>query len=170
MKVFLKGVYFLYCGKDIVYVGKSNDIYRRIYEHSSGRAKGTKKEFDSWEYFEFEDDISMSKFEEFCISLFNPKYNKDIPHVYFCEKRNTDIDEAKDLYDYMSSTLTNDLDNAFCVPKGTFYSLIENGRIDSKYIIENPWFDIPLLRRIKNDFIIENYEKLKNLRAKMNLD
>ena len=77
MKAIIAGVYFLFDGKEIVYVGQSADIFRRIYEHSSGRAKGEKKKFDTWEYIEITDEAERFRVENFLILSLRPKYNID---------------------------------------------------------------------------------------------
>jgi len=67
------GVYFLISGDDIVYVGRSKSIHRRIREHVSDKTK----EFDSFcimecEYYE------SRRLEIVYIGKFNPRYNKDL--------------------------------------------------------------------------------------------
>jgi hypothetical protein len=77
VKAIIAGVYFLFDGKDIVYVGQSADIFRRIYEHSSGRAKGEKKKFDTWESIEISDEAERFRAEHLLILALRPKYNID---------------------------------------------------------------------------------------------
>ena len=68
MKVVTKGVYFLFDDKQLVYIGESDNIYRRIGQHIY---EGTKK-FDSFEIFPCND---RKKLEGFLIRTLKPKYN-----------------------------------------------------------------------------------------------
>ena len=58
MKVVTKGVYFLFDDKQLVYIGESDNIYRRIGQHIYD---GTKK-FDSFEIFPCNDRKSWKAF------------------------------------------------------------------------------------------------------------
>lgn len=166
MEVFLKGVYFLYDGDEIVYVGKSGDIYRRIYEHSSGRAKGEKKKFDSWKYVRIDDEDERAEFEEICINMFRPKYNIDRRTYSLTVTRKSTIahyekkegKEARELYDYMRSISPEDLDRYMGIQKGTWYEAIYNGMVDKRYLIKDNLFHT----RISNDFIVDYGERLIN--------
>ena len=73
------GVYFLYDQGELVYVGQSNDIYRRISEHSHGRVKPgqTIKQFDEWKYIQCDDEELRCAVEYAFISYSHPKYNED---------------------------------------------------------------------------------------------
>lgn len=172
MEVFLKGVYFLYDGDKIVYIGKSGDIYRRIYEHSSGRAKGEKKKFDSWRYIPIEDEFGRSQFEEICIRMFNPKYNIDRREHFAGMSREEQIDffektepvDAQELYLYTKSVSPEDLDR-FVGIRGAFNKLIEQGRIDKKYLIFDG--DIFNRTRIRNEFILDYGGKIIEYKKKM---
>ena len=79
MKPVLDGVYFLIKNHEVIYVGQSKDIYRRISEHRTGtpKRKGPPKDFDTWEYFETESDEQKEVLEYFLIQLLKPKLNVD---------------------------------------------------------------------------------------------
>lgn len=139
MKAVVSGIYFLFDGDNIVYVGQSADIYRRIYEHSSGRAKGDKKTFDSFEFFEVDDEQERKRMEALLIRLMRPKYNIDIPDACCCafkdNGRNTEkihrIEYFIQRFDEYSHTMSfSDCDMLFGVPRGTFFKLAEDGEIE----------------------------------------
>lgn len=79
MKPVLKGIYFLIKNGEIVYVGQSSDIYRRISEHRLGvpKRKGPPKDFDEWDYYEIEDEDKRDVVEYFLINLLKPRLNID---------------------------------------------------------------------------------------------
>ena len=81
------GIYMLYDKNELVYIGETNDIYRRISEHANGRRKPGQqiKEFDHWAYIECNDEKARKKFENFLILLYKPKYNEDLSYRYFGE-------------------------------------------------------------------------------------
>lgn len=68
MNVVREGVYFLYDGDDIVYVGESDNLFRRIGQHI---AEGTKR-FDRFEIYPTRERKRM---EGFLIRALKPKYN-----------------------------------------------------------------------------------------------
>lgn len=67
-------IYFLFNGNELVYIGKSDNVYKRIGDHI---AEGSKK-FDRWEYIETYDNELL---EAHLISILKPKYNKIMPDV-----------------------------------------------------------------------------------------
>ena len=73
MEVIEAGVYFLFKGEKLVYIGKSNSIYNRIGQHVV-----SDKDFDSWEYYECEgwNELDISQLESWLIREFSPPYNK----------------------------------------------------------------------------------------------
>lgn len=73
------GVYLLYDKDELVYVGQTNDVYRRISEHSSGRVKPGQeiKQFSDWRYIDCDDEDLRTDIEYLLITLTNPKYNED---------------------------------------------------------------------------------------------
>ena len=76
-----QGVYFLYDNGQLVYIGQTNDIFRRISEHSRGMVKKGQpiKQFDDWAYIECDDEQRRLALEALLIHLTHPKYNDDIP-------------------------------------------------------------------------------------------
>ena len=64
------GVYFLFDKEEIVYVGKSTNIFKRILDHRRGR------KFDSWAYYELNSKLEVSILEFYFIYKLQPKYNR----------------------------------------------------------------------------------------------
>src|SRR5579863_1939382 len=68
------GIYFLYRDNEIVYIGKSNDIYFRISTHIS---EG-KKIFDRASFIRHPVNDNLPVLEKYLIETFLPEYNKDM--------------------------------------------------------------------------------------------
>jgi len=68
MNVIEEGVYFLYDKDELVYIGTSDNLYRRIGQHIAERTKV----FDRFELYPTTDRIRL---EGFLIKMFQPKYN-----------------------------------------------------------------------------------------------
>lgn len=71
-KHIIYAVYFIYKGNNIVYIGKTTNIHRRLMEHK------TRFKFDEFNYIECIDNAEMRAMEFYYISNLRPKYN-----VYF---------------------------------------------------------------------------------------
>lgn len=63
------GVYFLFDGEDLVYVGKSIDVVARINTHRKNKV------FTTWAFIELH-VFDQGPIEEMAIHRFKPKYNK----------------------------------------------------------------------------------------------
>ena len=68
-----KGIYFLFDKDEIVYIGQSNFIEKRIFEHTND------KSFTSWNFIEFNSNEDLNDLEADYILKHKPKYNKTIP-------------------------------------------------------------------------------------------
>lgn len=68
MNVVEEGVYFLYDKDELVYIGQSDNLYRRIGQHIAQK----EKVFDRFEIYPTSDRIRL---EGFLIKMFKPKYN-----------------------------------------------------------------------------------------------
>lgn len=68
MNVVEEGVYFLYDKDELVYIGTSDNLYRRIGQHIAEKTKV----FDRFELYQTTDRIRL---EGFLIKMFKPKYN-----------------------------------------------------------------------------------------------
>lgn len=68
MNVVEEGVYFLYDKNELVYIGQSDNLYRRIGQHIAQK----EKVFDRFEIYPTSDRIRL---EGFLIKIFKPKYN-----------------------------------------------------------------------------------------------
>lgn len=163
MKKIIKGVYFLFDGDELVYIGQSGNVYARIGQH----IREGHKEFDSWEVYETEDYIRL---EPLLIGLLRPKYNQT--------NGTTIIGMSKD---YHSKLIENDrLSNlieavetrviaAYGIPLKKVcdeisgydlghtkrmlikhYSEIPLSRIDGQWYLDSKWYE-------------ENKEKLKTM-------
>jgi hypothetical protein len=66
----LCGVYFLFSGDEIVYIGQSRNVPARVQHHM-----GSDKEFDRYSHIVLPAD-SLNEWESFYIHLFQPRYNK----------------------------------------------------------------------------------------------
>lgn len=78
-RLYVIGVYFLFQADEVVYVGKSENIFSRIQTHF---AQGDKL-FDSWAYREYPVE-KIGRAESKFIRLLRPKYNKvNNPYYYF---------------------------------------------------------------------------------------
>lgn len=84
------GLYFLFMGQELVYIGKSIDVYSRIYTH---RNNGV--DFDSAKFTEIKDDDTRDFFEIKMIWDLRPKYNLSIidPKVYLDNKNKEEVVE-----------------------------------------------------------------------------
>lgn len=71
-----RGIYFLYDGHELVYIGQSIIIQRRVMDHFD-IISGVKKIFDSYKYIEINEDESLDKIELLFILEYQPKYNKN---------------------------------------------------------------------------------------------
>lgn len=68
MKVIEEGVYFLYDGDELVYIGESDNVFRRIGQHIAEK----QKTFDRFEVYPTKE---RRRLEGFLIRAFSPKYN-----------------------------------------------------------------------------------------------
>ena len=68
----IRGVYFLYRGNLLVYIGSSQNILNRIPDHFST------KEFDSYSYIEINGNININKVETLFIRKYKPEYNVSV--------------------------------------------------------------------------------------------
>ncbi len=64
------GIYYLYNGEEIVYIGKSWNVYYRVGQHAMNCI-----DFDCWTYEQF-DKESLTQAERDALLKHRPKYNK----------------------------------------------------------------------------------------------
>lgn len=67
----IRGIYFLYKVKELVYIGQSKHILARLCRHLFERTK----EFDSYSYLEINGNISLNEVEENLIRKYKPTLN-----------------------------------------------------------------------------------------------
>lgn len=93
MKKITAGLYFLYKQGELVYIGKSNNIFYRVGMHIHENAK----DFDSFEYQIVEDENERSNLEGYLIEVFKPKYNEKLePNNIFDKNKKHNYDYALD--------------------------------------------------------------------------
>lgn len=146
MKVVTEGVYFLFDKGVLVYVGETDNLFRRIGQHI---AEG-KKQFDSFEIYPCAD---RKRLEGFLIRTLSPKYNVSSGAWYDFD--GTDIFPTQDVQDTID--LFNDkhggmtvravADKFFAYPGKTLKALKDIGapiykingiwKIDERWVYEN---------------------------------
>ena len=147
MNVVESGVYFLYNKDELVYIGQSDNLYRRIGQHI---AEGVKT-FDRFELYPTKDCIRL---EGFLIELFKPKYNvamgkscnlgRNIGADFF---PNQSIQEAIQKYDeYMGDPMIKEIAEDI----GTYQSALLKGlvhanapiyKIDGHFRLDKKWYE-----------------------------
>jgi excinuclease UvrABC nuclease subunit len=73
----LRGIYFLYDNDELVYIGQSISIQRRVWQHFHGDSRIEQKSFNKYKFIEINEDESLDKIELLFILEYNPKYNKN---------------------------------------------------------------------------------------------
>lgn len=67
----VQGIYFLYDTHELVYIGLSADIVKRVIQHEKTKV------FTDYSFIEIEDIREAMLIERTLIDKFKPKYNKD---------------------------------------------------------------------------------------------
>lgn len=67
------GIYFLFDGDELVYIGKGWNCLLRVAEHTR---KDSDIVFNSWNYINIAEENEYNKIEKELIKQFIPKYNK----------------------------------------------------------------------------------------------
>lgn len=152
MQVFTEGVYFLYDGDELVYIGTTDNLYRRIGEHI---AEG-EKVFDRFEFYPTTDRIRL---EGFLIKMFKPKYNLSMGADYVFSRTREDIfpslsiQEAIDKYDeYMGDPTIGEIANEIGTYAGPLLSGLHNAGA--------PIYKIKDLFRLDKDWYAEHKDKI----------
>lgn len=146
MKVVEEGVYFLYDKDELVYIGQSDNLYRRIGQHIAEK----KKRFDRFELYPTTDRIRL---EGFLITMFKPKYNISDGADWFFGRTTgahffptMEIQEAIKKYDeYMGDPLIKEVAEEI----GTYQDVLIRGlvkanapiyRIDGYFRLDKEWY------------------------------
>ena len=82
----LSGLYRLYLEDDLLYIGKSRCIKKRIKQHSYN------KEFNFFDFIEIKNESNKNLLEVYLIDKYKPKYNKELIEDVTC---NIEIKEPK---------------------------------------------------------------------------
>jgi len=69
----VSGVYFLYDGEDLVYIGQGWNCFLRVAEHTR---KDSDKRFTHWTFVEVESEAERKALEFQLRTVHAPKYNK----------------------------------------------------------------------------------------------
>lgn len=109
------GIYFLFKGDEIVYVGQSLNIFHRVEGH---KAEGS-KEFDSACFFECPVD-KLDEYEIIAIRALAPKYNKAHNYYSLYDIRHRFLKGDRELRDYIIRRM-----RAGKYSKNTIQSLVE---------------------------------------------
>ena len=154
MRVVTEGVYFLFDGDKLVYIGTSDNMYRRIGQHI---AQG-EKIFDRFELYPTKDRIRL---EGFLIQMFKPKYNLASGCQEWDIGRNIGIDffpnqtirEAIKKYDdYMGDPFVDEIADEIGTYKGhllnglrhanaPIYKLHDGGLKDGYFRLDKDWYE-----------------------------
>ena len=95
-----QGIYYLIAEGEIVYVGKSVDIFNRVQTH---KTEGTKA-FDQAVFHTISDQVIINATEVTLIGVLSPKFNRD------CKVLNTTV-ELPDMQTLSTSIYTISYDN-----------------------------------------------------------
>ena len=150
MKVVEEGIYFLYDKGELVYIGTSDNLYRRIGQHIAEKAKV----FDRFELYPTTDRIRL---EGFLIKMFKPKYNvASGTDCVFGEKSfghnsdlfpNQTIQEAIKKYDdYKGDPFISDIaDEIGTYQRCLLWGLVDNKapvyKIGDKFRLDKKWYE-----------------------------
>ena len=69
----VSGLYFLFDGDELVYIGKGWNCLLRVAEHTR---KESHKQFTSWSVLPIENEAEYSRLERELIQEYAPRYNK----------------------------------------------------------------------------------------------
>jgi hypothetical protein len=151
MQVFTEGVYFLFDGDELVYIGTTDNLYRRIGEHI---AEG-KKVFNRFEFYPTEDRIRL---EGFLIRTLKPKYNVSLGAAYELKHDgdlfpSQSIEEAIKKYEeYAGDPLVNEIADRI----GTYRDALLRGL----HLAGAPIYKIGGRFRVDKDWYLKNQENM----------
>jgi len=79
----IPGVYFLYKGDEIVYIGQSMSIHTRVCQHASQKYSRNNKsrdimDWDTYSYIRIDDNTQRLIVETEFLQKYNPKYNEKL--------------------------------------------------------------------------------------------
>ncbi len=144
MQVLTEGVYFLYDGDELVYIGTTDNLYRRIGQHI---AEG-KKVFNRFEVYPTKDRMRL---EGFLIRALKPKYNVSLGADYTSTYDgdlfpSQSIEEAIKKYEeYAGDPLVNEIADRIGTYRGELLrGLRDVGapiyKIDGKFRVDKDWY------------------------------
>lgn len=144
MQVFTEGVYFLFDGDELVYIGTTDNLYRRIGQHI---AEGNKA-FNRFELYPTKDRI---KLEGFLIRTLKPKYNLSLganyEHTYdgdFFPSQS--IEEAIKKYEeYAGDPLISEIADRIGTNRGALLRGLRIARapiykIEGRFRVDKDWY------------------------------
>lgn len=145
MQVLTEGVYFLFDGDELVYIGTTDNLYRRIGEHV---AQG-KKMFDRFEFYPTTDRMRL---EGFLIETLGPtRYNVSGGADWMRPKRtdlfpSQSIQEAIRKYDeYRGDPTINEIADEIGTYAGALLSGLHNAgapvyKIKERFRLDRDWY------------------------------
>ena len=147
MNVIEEGVYFLYDKDELVYIGTSDNLYRRIGQHIAEKTKT----FNRFELYPTTDRIRL---EGFLIKMFNPKYNVSSGADYMFRSIGADsfpslsIQEAIKKYDeYMGDPMISEIAEDIGTYQGALLKgLVKAGapvyKIKDYFRLDKDWYKL----------------------------
>lgn len=163
MRKITGGIYFLYDGDNLVYIGQSGNIFERVGRH----IKDNVKKFDNWEYQIVEDKEERNNLEGYLIKVFKPKYNQkgEYTSLYRTERRNyTRAVQVADKYleikkyPYIPVSF---LDEVFHL-KDIGFGLIRNGFIPDEVLYDETLFGYTKRCVVDKNWVLDNLDHLIN--------
>lgn len=146
MNVIEEGVYFLYNDDELVYIGESDNLYRRIGQHIASKEK-------IFNRFELYPTTDRKRLEGFLIRMFKPKYNvasganydfRGIGADYF---PSLSIQEAIKKYDeYMGDPLIAEISDDIgtyqeCLLRGLTKANAPVYRLNGHFRLDKEWYN-----------------------------
>lgn len=110
---------FIDYNNDIIYVGKTNDMFQRMRSHSNLGDDNIYYSIERIEYVAFDNYEMLSRAEFYFIAKYKPKYNKIGKHSYFMENINLDNLNWKLYGYYPRESIINEMES--------LYNLVSNG-------------------------------------------
>lgn len=176
MKKITGGIYFLYNDDELVYIGKSQNIFQRIGTH----IKEGIKEFNNWDYQEIDNENERSELEGYLINVFKPKYNEKMeynsifcPEIY--NKKNRHYGKEKEIIDCYEMIKEYNwmpikyLDDVFGI-KNIGYDLLHHGSIPQEAFYDEVIYGYTKQYAIDKNWVLENInyllEQIKEIRKR----
>lgn len=156
----VSGVYFLFQGESIVYVGQSRNIHSRVRDHLAD------KQFEHYSFIEIELPSHRKAIEAHYIEILNPLLNVATPSAKKLEQKTKKLDEIHTKQQRIKKGNKALIDHLYRSHKA---SRTKKGFVYYKYIEKAPFYCITDLRYIaellgyKKGWINHKQKELKEL-------